>query len=258
MSKIRLIFLLVLLLLPFFLQAQILDNWLTVNGTDPTEPRTRIDINIAEAKFVSSGDIFATRFNANVAFTDWLSLGLGIPYYYAALPSATVSGIGDIVVGGLVNLIDKKNKDVFQSIGFGIDVSLNSGDPETGTGLGQYIALPYLAAAFYPVEDIMVAPIIQEYYSFGGTPDDRRLNEMSFRIRNVLSTEDGHWLALTPELIIDYEGIYRPTFTLRTSLGYMIDGNWALSGDFVAHLFGDQRFSSIGRFNVRYLFNMDK
>ena len=247
----------VFVFLPIITQAQILDNWLTINGTDPTEPRTRIDINIAEAKFISTGDLFSTRFNADVAFIHWLSIGVGIPYYYAALPSATVSGIGDITLGFLLNVMDKKNKDVFQAIGFGMDISLKSGDPETGTGLGQYIATPYLTVSFYPAEDVMVAPIIQEYYSFGGEPDARRLNEMSFRIRNVISTEDGHWLALTPELIVDYEGIYRPTFTFRTSLGYMIDKNWALSGDFIFHLYGDQRFSSLGRFNIRYLFDMD-
>ncbi|HID40116.1 MAG TPA: hypothetical protein EYP36_11460 [Calditrichaeota bacterium] len=254
MIKNRQFSLILLIWLPLLLPAQKSTNRPTKNGTDPTEPRTRIDINIAEAQFISSGDLFATRVNGDFAFTDWISVGMGVPYYYAALPSATVSGIGDISVGFLLSFMDKNNKDLFQSIAFGFDMSLSSGDPESGTGLGQYIAIPYLAAAFYPADDIMVAPIIQEYYSFGKDAGDRRLNEMSFRIRNVLSTEDGHWLAFSPEVIIDYEGIYRTRYMIRTSLGYMFDSNWAISGDFVAHLLGDERFSSIGRFNLRYLF----
>ena len=247
----------VFVFLPIIVQAQILDNRLTMNGTDPTEPRTRIDINIAEAEFISSGDLFSTRFNADIAFVPWLSIGVGIPYYYAAFPSATASGIGDITLGFLLNVLDKKHKEVFQAISFGTDFSLKSGDPEAGTGLGQYIATPYLTASFYLADYFMIAPIIQEYYSFGAEPDAQKLNQTSFRIRNVIASEDGHWLALTPDLIIDYEGIYRPTLTLHSSLGYMVDKNWAISGDFVFHVYGDQRFSSLGRLNVRYLFDMN-
>ena len=242
------------LLILLFLHGQVVAAGLSKNGTDPTEPRTRIDINIAEAQFIASGDIFGTILNGDIAFTDWVSIGIGIPYYYAVLPSTKVSGIGDINIGFLIRLIAKQNKSGFASFAIGTDFSLNSGDSQNGTGLGQYVSSPYLIAAFYLGEDFLVAPIIQQYYSFGGIMEDPTLNEMSIRVRNTLSTEGGHWFTLTPEIIIDFNGVYRTRYLLRSTLGYMINEHWAISGDFVTHLYGDQRFESIGRLNLRYLF----
>jgi len=249
--KSLLVFLILMFTLPLIAQNK---KVLSINGTDPTESRTRIDIYIAEARFTASGDIFATKLTGDYAFANWGSIGLGIPYVYADMPSSTTFGLGDVDINFLFSLHDKNNDKLFQAVALGMDVSLSSGDATLGTGLGQNLASPYITAAFLPADEILVAPILQEYYSFGGEDDARKIHELSIRIKNVFTLEKGHWLTLTPEVIIDFEGLYRPTYNIRSSLGYMVDENWALSGDFITHLIGDPRFSSIGRFNARYLF----
>jgi hypothetical protein len=208
----------------------------TINGTDPTEPRTRGEIAITRIEPISAGYILEFPFAGELALKNWVSLGLTIPLVYADFPSSSTFELGDMKLSALISLFQQPNESVFKAIGIGGNFFLNSGDVETGTGFGQPTGSIYIAASFYPAEEILLLPIVQEYISVDQNSEEKKLNELSI-----------------PELIVDLRGDTENLWSLRSSIGKMVNEKVGLSADFFYQLAGEKRFQYLGRFKMRYL-----
>lgn len=241
-----------LILLLTNLSAQNPDSTLSPNGTDPSEPRTRFDAYLARIEPLASGYILQTVASADWAFRNWGSIGVQIPLVYANFPSTITTEIGDIQLNALLAFYRNKNEGTFKAAALGCDFFLNTGDVETGTGFGQYVIAPYLAASFYPAEEIMMTPIVEKYFSLNKDDANRSINDLSMRVNTTLTIEEV-WVTITPELLIDLSDDMENLWTLRTSLGYMINPQMGFSAELISQLAGEKRYNYLGRIAMRYL-----
>ncbi|UCF65248.1 MAG: transporter, partial [bacterium] len=182
----------------------------------------------------------------------WASIGVKFPLVYADFPSTQTFEVGDIQVNALLALYRPRFEGSLDALAFGLDASLNTGDVETGTGFGQYIVAPYLAASFYPADEIMMTPIIKQFVSLDKDNQGNKRNDLSLRVNTTL-TIDQVWVTLVPELLIDIEGDRENLWALRSSLGFMFNPQMGVSGDFVSQLAGEKRFNYLGQLSFRYL-----
>lgn len=225
---------------------------LSPNGTDPAEPRTRFNAFLTRIEPLGSGYILETTASGDWAFKEWGSIGLRVPLVYADFPTSETFEVGDIQINTLLAFYQPKIEGSLDAIAFGIDAFLNTGDVETGTGFGQYVVAPYLAASFYPADEIMITPIIEEYISLDDDSTGRERNDLSLRINTTL-TIDQVWVTLVPELLIDMLGRNENLWALRSSLGYMFSERSGISAEVVSQLAGEKRFNYLGRLNYRYM-----
>jgi hypothetical protein len=221
-------------------------------GTDPAEPRSRFNVLLTRIEPLGTGYILQTTASGDWAFKEWGSIGLRIPLVYADFPSSQTFEIGDIQINTLLAFYRPKLEGSLNAIAFGLDAFLNTGDVETGTGFGQYIIAPYLAASFYPADEIMITPIVEQFVSLDKDSTGRDRNDLSFRINTTL-TIDQMWVTLVPELLIDMLDRNENLWALRSSLGYMFSERSGISAEVVTQLAGEKRFNYLGRFNYRYL-----
>ncbi|NOQ97498.1 MAG: hypothetical protein GQ561_04965 [Calditrichae bacterium] len=248
----------ILILLFIFISLPVLfaqDNssGLSPTGTDPAEPRSRFNAFLTRIEPLGTGYILQTTASGDWALKEWASIGLRVPLVYADFPSSQTFEVGDIQINTLLAFYRPKIEGSLDAIAFGLDAFLNTGDVETGTGFGQYIIAPYLAASLYPADEIMITPIVEEYISLNKDDDTGRdRNDLSIRI-NTTFTIDQVWLTLVPELLIDMLGQYENLWTLHSSLGYMFNERSGISADVVTQLAGEKRFRYLGRLNYRYL-----
>jgi len=234
------------------LSAQNPDSTLSVNGTDPCEPRTRFDAYLARIEPLASGYILQMSATADWAFREWASVGLQVPLVYANFPSTITTEIGDIQLNALLAFYRNKNEGTFKAAALGCDFFLNTGDVETGTGFGQYVIAPYLATSFYPAEEIMMTPIIEKYFSLNEDDANRSINDLSIRVNTTLTIEEV-WVTIAPELLIDLSDEMENLWTLRTSLGYMVNPKMGFSAELISQLAGEKRYNYLGRIAMRYL-----
>ena len=174
------------------------------------------------------------------------------PWFMPIFPTSETFEVGDIQLNALLAFYRPKMEGSLDAIAFGLDAFLNTGDVETGTGFGQYVIAPYLAASFYPADEIMITPIIEEYISLDDDSTGRERNDLSFRINTTL-TIDQFWVTLVPELLIDMLGRNKNLWALRSSLGYMFSERSGISAEVVSQLAGEKRFNYLGRLNYRYM-----
>jgi hypothetical protein len=236
------------------LSAQNPDSSLSPNGTDPSEPRTRFDAYFADIEPLASGYILQAAASADWAFCKWGSVGLQVPLVYANFPSTVTTEIGDIQLNTLLAFYRNKNEGTFKVAALGCNFFMNTGDVETGTGFGQYVIVPYLTASFYPAEEIMITPIVEKYFSLNEDDSNRSINDLSTRINTTLTIEE-LWITVTPELLIDLSGDLENLWTLRSSIGYMINPQMGFSAEVISQLAGEKRYNYLGRIAMRYLFN---
>jgi hypothetical protein len=234
------------------LQAQISDSTVTPNGTDPTEPRNRLDVFLTRIEPLGTGYILQTTAAGNLAISTWGSVGLRVPLVYADFPSSQTFELGDIQLNAFWAFYQPRLQGSLNSVAIGVDAFLNTGDVETGTGYGQYILAPYLAASFYPAEEIMMTPIIEQFFSLEKDDSGRDRKDLSIRL-NMTATFDVIWVTLEPEILMDQTNTRKNLWALRSTVGYMFDPTMGISADFVSQLAGDKRFQYLGRLNFRYL-----
>jgi hypothetical protein len=226
--------------------------WISPNGTDPTDIRSRFDANLGRIDLLSSGYILELAGSANLAFSKWGTIGITVPFVYADFPSTVTTEVGDIGLNALVALFQKPEGSDFKALGIGADITLNTGDVNLGTGFGQNIVAPYVTVSFYPGEGLLVAPFVKEFIAIDKDDSGRNVNDLSLRVITNYSF-DQFWIRLTPELLIDLLKEKKNLYTLRTSLGVMIDANWGFSADIIYQIAGERRFEYLGRIGMRYL-----
>jgi hypothetical protein len=228
---------------------------LTKNGTDPTEVRNRIDINIAEVKFTSLGDYMGIGFSGDYALTPYFSIGMGIPLVYADLPDGKVYGVGDADLNSILQLHNSKGDGAYRRTALGLNLAVPSGDIDDGTGEGAFSLDGYVAVSYFLGDFYMITPLLESTHTFGEDSKSRRVHDLSLRVINTFSMIEGHWVEITPEAFWDLSGDKNPVYVVTSTLGIMLDDKWALAAEFLTPLAGDVGFNSIGRFSVRYLFN---
>jgi hypothetical protein len=250
----QLLVLLGILYLPhqYLMYSQTTDSTLTINGTDPTEPRNRFDASLSRIEPVAAGYILQTTFSGNLAVKDWGGIGLKVPLVYADFPSTQTFEMGDLQLNALWAFYRPRFEGSLHALALGVDAFLNTGDVETGTGYGQYIIAPFLAASFYPADEIMITPIIEQFFSLDEDEFGRDRKDLSIRL-NMTATFDEFWVTLVPEILIDETGRRENLWTMRSSIGYMFDPRMGVSAEYVSQLAGDKRFNYLGRFAFRYL-----
>jgi hypothetical protein len=228
---------------------------ITLNGTDPSEVRTRFDSYLGRVDPLSSGYILELGASYKLALFKWGSLGLSAPLVYADFTSSTTFEVGDIEINTLFSLYKRKSNHLdFKAVAVGFDASLNTGDVNVGTGFGQTILSPYITATFVPAEEILISPMIKEYISVSDDEQGRDMNQVSIRIINIYNFEQGIWLDLTPELILDLKGDKKSLWTLRSALGIMINRKYGFAANYISQLAGERRFQNIVSISMRYLF----
>ncbi len=225
---------------------------LTMNGTDPTEIRDRFNFIVGEATFTSSRSLFGFGVNGDKEILPWMSAGIGIPILYSYADYENKFSMGDVNIGLLASFYTHKGPSVFTRLAFGLKYYLNTGNPDIGTGVGQHVLSPRLIAVFYSDEDAFIAPILEYSYSVSNNPDYLKINKLSIRVEGTLNFNE-YWINITPELKIDFEGIYMNTYYIRSTIGKMVNKNWGVSADFVYRIAGEPDFDYLGRLNIRYL-----
>lgn len=234
-------------------QAQDSTQWISMTGTDPTDIRTRLDASLGRVDLLASGYILELAGSADLAFSRWGRVGVFVPLVYAYFPSTTTTEVGDIRLTGLISLFQQPEGSIFKALGIGADYFMNTGNVDLGTGYGQSIIAPYVTVSLYPADGLLVAPFVEEFISVSDDDAGNKRHDVSVRIISTYATEDGVWVTLTPELIIDVLGEKQNLYTLRTSLGMMMDERMGFSADFVYQIAGERRFQYLARINMRYL-----
>ena len=228
--------------------------YLSPSGTDPTDIRSRLDAFIGRVDLLSGGYLLELAASGDIALTRWGSLGIQVPLVYAYFPTSTTFEMGDIKLEARFALFQKPQGSGFKALGIGSGLFMNTGDVDAGTGFGQHVITPYITAAFYPGEGLLLAPIIEEFISIDKDDADNKKHDISFRIISSYDFEGGVWVTLTPELLIDALGENKNLYTLRSSLGKMMsDNKLGFSADFLWQIAGERRFEYLARISLRYL-----
>ncbi len=254
MKKILTIFSCMLLTISL-LNAQNGGNKLSLIGADPTEVRDRLDIIIGEAEFTSSRNLFAFSVQGYKTIYPWLSIGSNVPliYSYNEFDEDKFT-VGDINVGLMASLYSHQGSSVYSRVAFGFKYSLNTGDPDIQTGLGQKVLIPRLNAIFQTSDgDAFVAPVIEYYYSIDNNPLYLAINKLSLRIQGTIDF-NGSWITLMPMIRWDFNHIYTTTYYISSSLGKMMNKNFGLSFDFIYRFAGEPDFDYLARLSMRFLF----
>ena len=78
---------------------------------------------------------------------------------------------------------------------------------------------------------------------------------MHLMIEGIAIFDNGIWIKVTPEAVIDFEGFRIPTYNLRSSLAKMFDKNWGIVAEFTSNLAGDPRVDFTSNLTLQYLFD---
>ena len=226
----------------------------TPNGTDPTEPRTRLDFQIAQATVLSNGELFGTGFSGDLALTNWFSAGIGVPFIFANLASDEHFGIGDVALRALVAPYQANDNDaVFRAVGIGAEVTFKTGDAEKGTGRGQNVFSPFIAASFEVAEALYFIPLIDNEMSFSEEDETRGVNDLTINLPFIYSFSGGFWIRLNLQGIYDLNGDFQPLYLFNSELGIMVNEKVGFAGILTNHIAGEKRFDVLGSFNMRIL-----
>jgi hypothetical protein len=254
-NMLKLKFLLIFLIITISTRAQEGEFWLTPNGTDPTEPRTRIDFIIAQATVLSNGELFGTQISGELAFTKWFSAGLAVPFIYASLSSdPDGSGIGDVALRALVAPYQAKTDAVFRAVGLGAEVSFKTGDVDQGTGRGQNVFSPYLAASFEVAKQLLFIPLVRESISFDSEDPDNDINDLSVHVPFIYTFSGGFWISLDLEGVYDLTGEFQPLYLFNSEIGIMVNEKIGFAGVLTNNIAGQKQFDVFGSLNMRILF----
>jgi hypothetical protein len=228
----------------------------TENGSDPTEIRTRVDLQLVQLTGLGGGDFMGTTISGEYAFTRKFAAGLDVPWVYTTVDGFAETGIGDIRIMTIYNLVyDDSGDQFFEALSGGINLYLDTGNAQRGTGIDQSLIAPYLALSYALAEQLRVAPVLRQYISLSKGVDNLQINEMHLMIDGIAIFEHGIWIKITPEAVIDFEGDRIPTYNLRSSLGKMLDENWGIVAEFTSNLAGDPRVDYTSNLTLQYLFD---
>ena len=225
---------------------------LTIHGNDPTEIRSRIDIVLAQLTSLANSQFVGTSVLGEYAFNDWFLAGLDVPYVYAKFEGKTSTGLGDVRLKLLASLYRAQQFELLKSVAGGIDVHLDTGDADRGTGIGQTIVIPNVAASMQLAEEFLIIPRIRYLFSIKEHRDE--IDEIRLDVDNVLAFPEEFWLSVMPELIIDIKGVRQTTMNLQTTLGKMLSEKWGIAAVFTTNIFGEPRVESRSYLSFRYLF----
>jgi hypothetical protein len=225
---------------------------LTIHGSDPTEIRSRIDIVLAQLTSLANSQFLGTTVLGEYAFNDWFLAGLDVPYVYARFEGKTSTGFGDVRLKLLASIYRAEQFGLLKAVAGGIDVHLDTGDADRGTGIGQTIVIPNIAASMQLAEEFLIIPRIRYFFSVKEHRDE--IDEIRLDVDNVLAFPEEFWLSVMPELIIDIKGIRQTTLNMQTTLGKMLSDNWGIAAVFRTNLAGEPRVESRSHLSFRYLF----
>lgn len=245
----------VLMILAGNLSGQNFEYKLTNNSTDPTEIRTRADLFFAQITSRASRDLFGSQLSGTYAINRQLSAGLDIPYIYTDLSGGRQgTGIGDIGIRGKVSLYRQKQEQFLRAVAAGLKLSLDTGDADQGTGRGEYAITATINASYTLADEILIAPVIESFSTFSGDSNAADAHELHFKLLTILNFEEGIWISIQPELIIDLTGEYQSSYPLRTIIGYMLSKKFGLSAQYTHFMAGDDRVNYFANVDLRYLF----
>ena len=226
----------------------------TENGSDPTEVRSRFDLQLVRLTGLGSSDFLGTTVSGEYAFTQKFAAGLDVPLVYANVSGYAETGIGDIRIKTIYNLIyDDSPDEFFEALSGGVNVYLNTGDAERGTGIGQSFVAPYFALSYALAEEIRFAPVARQYITLSKGPTDQDVNELHLQVETVAMFAEMVWIKVVPEAVIDFTGNRIPTYNLRSGLGKMLDGNWGILAEFTTNIAGDPRVDYNSNLVLQYL-----
>jgi len=228
---------------------------LTANGTDPTEIRSRADLFFAQVTSRASRDLFGSQLSGTYAINPKFSAGIDIPYIYTDLSGGRQgTGIGDIGIRGKVGLYRQKEEQFLRAVALGINLLLDTGDADQGTGSGEYAIELTLNASYSLAEEILIVPAIGTYSTLGADSSAENENELHLKFLTVLNFEEGIWISVQPELVIDLTGEYQYSLPVRMIIGYMFDDKFGLSAQYTNFVAGDDRVNYFANVDLRYLF----
>lgn len=133
-------------------------------------------------------------------------------------------------------------------------LSLDTGDADQGTGRGEYAITATINASYTLADEILIAPVIESFSTFGGDSSAANAHELHFKLLTVLNFEEGIWISIQPELIIDLTGEYQSSLPMRMIIGYMLSDQFGLSAQYTYYLAGDDRVNYFANVDLRYLF----
>ncbi len=227
----------------------------TENGSDPTEIRTRLDLRLVQLTGWGSSEFLGTTISGEYAITPRFSAGLDLPLVYAKVSGYPETGIGDIRVTTAFNFIyDNEPDEFFEALSGGVNLYLNTGNAERGTGIGQSFIAPFLAMSYALAEQLRFAPVVRQYFTLSKRTEDEDVNEIHLQIESIAIFSEMVWIKVMPEAVIDFTGYRIPTYNLRSGLGKMFDKNWGLLAEFTTNLAGDPRVDYISNLTMQYLF----
>ncbi len=228
---------------------------LTPNGTDPTEIRSRADLFFAQVTSRASRELFGSQLSGTYAVNQQFSAGIDVPYIYTDLSGGQFgAGIGDIGVRGKVSLYRQKEEQFLRAVAVGLKLLLDTGDAHLGTGKGDYAIESTLNASYSLAKEILIVPAIGTYSTLGADSSTANENELHLKILTVLNFEEGIWISVQPELVIDLTGEYQYSLPIRMIIGYMFDNKFGLSAQYTNFVAGDDRVNYFANVDLRYLF----
>ena len=226
----------------------------TENGSDPTEIRSRFDLQLVQLTGLGTSDFLGTTISGEYAFTQKFAAGLDVPLVYANISGYAETGIGDIRIKTIYNLLhDDAPDEFFEALSGGVNLYLNTGDAQRGTGIGQSFVAPFLALSYALAEEVRFAPVFRQYITLSKGPTDPDVNELHLQVESVAMFAEMVWIKVVPEAVIDFTGNRIPTYNLRSSLGKMFDANWGILAEFTTNIAGDPRVDYTSNLVLQYL-----
>jgi hypothetical protein len=228
---------------------------LTSNGTDPTEIRSRTDLYFARVTSGANRDLFGSQLSGTFAFDQQFSAGLDIPYIYTDLSGGRVgAGIGDIGIRGKVAFYRQNEEQFLRAVAAGVTLLLDTGDADRGTGLGDYALTLTIDASYSLADEILMTPTIESYSTLGSDSSEANEHELHIKFLTVINFEEGIWISIRPEIIIDLTGEYQYSLPMRMIAGYMLSTQFGVSVQYTNFLAGDDRVNYFANVDLRYLF----
>ncbi|TFH01417.1 MAG: hypothetical protein E4H13_05000, partial [Calditrichales bacterium] len=135
---------------------------LSINGTDPTEIRTRVDLYFAQVTSLSSRDLFGSMLSGSYAVSEDFALKMDLPFIYTELSGGRIgSGAGDIAVYGMYSFHRRGQEEFLKAVSGVIRIVMDTGSADEGTGKGSAAIAPGLSASFSAMDEVLLIPSVE-------------------------------------------------------------------------------------------------
>jgi opacity protein-like surface antigen len=227
------------------------------NGVDPLYFRSRVEVVArsfdAPERSIAQG--YTSSFKADWALTSADIFRIIVPYSHLEYHNGdSTNDFGDTELRFL-RKVDRKSPDHYiDSVAFGFDLVIPTGDLYDRTGRAQWAVAPVLRFSAYPGHGVGIFPSFRLLKSISA--DESEAEDIAeLEASSLFAWNHARWwIAAEPELAVDFDGGDTTTYALRVEAGVRLSRRFLILAGAGTSLGGSrERFDDEAFVGLRFL-----